>query len=774
MITISLDESGTFETFGEEGQSDILFIAGVVYENENKEIERYYEECRLDAYFRKVAKTTGCQYPVDLHLKDDKSNKKNVKRMEEEIRDTLSEFINDATYNGMPVIDDEDLIRINETKDEDKELKVSTAVINDRKGGFYRIATMLYNGEGKSIFKQDETSDLLNDTHLSNLYMNMAHSLVSRLAFHNVFSLNPDKVRFDLATRTIHVDKNNDDVIKKFRNLGYKEDLPKSSNRKKKGNEKFVYYKVANENDYRAMITQKLVELNRTNFKVDRLTVRSIYYGSDVVASERYAFLYLADMICSLLKPKENSISVTKLQESFCECANSFNPYYQNLIFVYDDIDDVYEHAVKSYEEKNYYKRLKVLFSARESTSKFKEYYLSQWFSKVEMLIFEDGKKELSNDDIVNIENAILQFSRYSSSNLLKQDELVYIYEHLEPLVEKLDEKNKYKYKFYDAGITAYNHIGDSVSAEKCFEKCKRNAKYCHFEDYLATLNRRVVMLNDQYRYDEALALSKDILSYHEQLSVLREVLFDTEDITIIAKGRALSQQGQVYSYMRNPEAESSFTDALKQFDENSVDYHITLSYLLHHYIDVENREGYEEQASNYFGGKQDVMEQFAYLQSMTEDEQKNQSFKFAFYVYIKALSTFYADTMNREQKRKVLTWASNVKTSAKKDHVNGHPWELIYKYFALLAVKWNEKEKAEQFVEKMQTIVKEKDAAIENIITGGLIEYYTAIGDTTAAEEAKSRFTECYTAKEDAAEAEKEKNKLKTDYEKWLVYMFR
>lgn len=174
-------------------------------------------------------------------------------------------------------------------------------------------------------------------------------------------------------------------------------------------------------------------------------------------------------------------------------------------------------------------------------------------------------------------------------------------------------------------------------------------------------------MLNDQYRYDEALALSKDILSYHEQLSVLREVLFDTEDITIIAKGRALSQQGQVYSYMRDSEAESRFREALEQFDENSVDYHITLSYLLHHYIDMKNLEGYESYASKYFGNKEDIMDQFAYLQSMTEDEQKNQSFKFAFYVYIKALHTFYADTMNREQKRKVLTWASNVKTSAKK-----------------------------------------------------------------------------------------------------------
>lgn len=742
MITIALDESGTFETFVEKGQSDILFIAGIVYDdkNENKGRERYYEQCRLDAYFRKVAKTTGCQYPVDLHLKDDKSNKKNVDIMEEEIRDTLSEFIKEGTYKGESVFD------------------------NDRKG-FYRIATMLYNGEGKSIFKQDETSDLLNDSHLSNLYMNMAHSLVSRLAFHNVFSLNPDKVRFDLATRTISIDKNNEDnkdIIEKFINFGYKEYTPKNEktkSSKKKDYNKYVRYQVANESDYRAMITQKLVELNRTNFKVDSLSVRSIYYGADVVGSERYAFLYLADMICSLLNPKEKSISVTKLQKSFYECANFFNSYCQNLIFVYDDIDDVYEHAVKSYEEKDYYKTLKILFSARESTSKFKEYYLSQWFSKIEMLILKDGKKELSNDDIVNIENAILQFSRYSNSNLLKQDELVYIYEHLEPLVEKLDERNKYKYKFYDAGITAYNHIGDSVKAEVCFEKCKTYSKYCYFEDYLATLNRRVVMLNDQYRYDDALALSEKILSYHEYLSAFRTEQFKSEAITAISKGKALSQQGQVYSYMRNPEAERIFEEAKKQFDENSKDYHITISYLLHHYIDMRNLEGYESYASKYFGNKQDVMGQFEYLKSMTEDEQKNQSFKFALYVYIKALYTFYADTMKKEHKREMLTWAGNVKKSAKSDHVNGHPWELIYKYFALLAVKWNKTDKAEQFVEKMQTIVEKKDAAIENIITGALIEYYTAIGDTTAAEEAKNRF---------------KTEKLKDDYEKLLVYMFR
>ena len=733
MITIALDEYGDFEGLRRNSTKNPLFIEGVVYDDNNHTMDAANEKHRISCFLRRVAKDKKCNYPEDLHLNEFMNNRKNVNILEEAVKQALPEFLQLGTYKGYSVDDTE-------------------------RKGTYRIAMMLKSERGKTVLNLSNTSKIIKDTHASNLYMNMAYSIVSRLVFHNPFDLDVKKVTFELATRIIEIPTTDQEARNAYEQLGYKELEIRNGNR---------VYQVANESNYRTAILRKIVELNKYDLQVENFSVNSICYKVKGEKADKYAFLYLSDMLCSIFQHNKTGNGLLERQQSYIEEAEAILPGRSHLFFAYDGIDDIYEQAIKAFQTEDYYKTLTILYSSKENSSSFTQYYWNKWFPMIEKWIQESTNEE-------SIENAILQFSRYSSSNLLKQDELVYLYEHLEPLVAKLDEKNTYKYKFYDAGITAYNHIGDSVSAEKCFEKCKKYAKYCHFEDYLATLNRRVVMLNDQYRYDEALALSKDILSYHEQLSVLREVLFDTEDITIIAKGRALSQQGQVYSYMRDSEAESRFREALEQFDENSVDYHITLSYLLHHYIDMRNLEGYESYASKYLGNKEDIMDQFAYLQSMTEDEQKNQSFKFAFYVYIKALYTFYADTMNREQKRKVLTWASNVKTSAKKDHVNGHPWELIYKYFALLAVKWNEKDKAEQFVEKMQTIVKEKDAAIENIIVGGLIEYYTAIGDTTAVEEAKNRFKECYTDKEDPVEAEKEKHKLKTDHEKWLVYMFR
>jgi len=85
--------------------------------------------------------------------------------------------------------------------------------------------------------------------------------------------------------------------------------------------------------------------------------------------------------------------------------------------------------------------------------------------------------------------------------------------------------------------------------------------------------------------------------------------------------------------------------------------------------------------------------------QRVQHDEQKVQSFKFAFYVYIKALYRFYVDELNSEKRRNLLSWIQNLHKGNKAEHVNGHPWELIYKYFALLAVKFNKDELVKQFL---------------------------------------------------------------------------
>lgn len=734
MITIALDEYGSFEK-AKNGYKQPVFIAGLVYDDNNKGKDAEYEKKRLDQFFRKVARSVGCRYPEDLHRNDSDGIK-----FEAALESALPRVFDKGTFKGVPI----DTVK---------------------RKGYYRIVMMLKSEMGKSRLNAKETSKIIKDDYASNLYMNMAYSIVSRLVFHNPLDLEIKKVTFELPTRKVEVPKAMTPEKVQYQRLGYKEHTVKSGNK---------VYQVANDSNYKAAIVRKVSELGRYDLQVDQLLVDSINYEVKGKGTEKYAFLYLADMLCSIFQHNKSGKTFTDMQQSFIKKANELLPNHDHLFFAYDDIDDILEEAIKAYQEKDYYKTLALLFESKGVTSTFKDLYWKQWFPKVELWIEAATDRD-------SIEAAILQFSRYSRSNLLQQDELVYLYDKLEPLVQKLNETNSHKYKFYDAGITAYNHIGDSKTAEACFEKCKEYLMYTHVEDYLETLNRRVVMLNDQYRYNDALATVDEALMYHDELDSLRNKLFSGKKVPNIGKGRTLSQKGQVLSYMRNSEAETYFKLALAEFDtpsDNSagysMDYYITLSYLLHHYIDMGNRESYEAYAPRFFGGQQAVMHQYAYLENMTEEEEKNQSYKFGVYVFIKALYTFYSDTISDVGKRMLLNWVAYPKTSTKFKHMNGHPWELIYKYVMLLSIRWDKPAYTGRLFDRMQTVVDQKDAAIENIITGGLIEYYTAIGDTTAAEEAKSRFKECYTDKEDTVEAEKEKNKLKTDHEKWLVYMFR
>ena len=746
MITIALDEYGQFEKAGNngnngnKGKKQLVFIAGLVYDDKGHQNDAENEKTRLDLFFRKVARSVGCGYPEDLHLNSERNNYNRIAEFERALEGALPEFLEKGYFKGKPV----DIVK---------------------RKGYYRFVMMLKSERGKSKLNETGTSDIIKDSYASNLYMNMAYSMVSRLVFHNPLDLEIKKVNFELPTRKLGVDDLSAEGKKEFQKLGQKE---------RKTDSGAKVYHIADESNYKSAIVRKVSELGRYDLQVHQLSVDSINYNVRGKATEKYVFLYLSDMLCSIFQHNKSGQTFADIQQSFIKKANELLASKEHLFFAYDDIDDILEEAIRAYQEKDYYQTLALLFKSKGIKSTFKEFYWKQWFPVVEQWIAEATDRD-------SIEAAILQFTRYSRSNLLQQDELVYLYDKLEPLVQKLDETNSHKYKFYDAGITAYNHIGDSKTAEACFEKCKEYLMYTHVEDYLETLNRRVVMLNDQYRYEEALETVREALLYHDELEPLRNMLFSEKEVPNIGKGRTLSQQGQVLSYMRNSEAEASFKQALDEFDTPladgsgySMDYYITLSYLLHHYIDMGNRESYEEYAPRFFGGQQTVMDQYEYLQHMTEEEEKNQSYKFAFYVFIKALYTFYADDIKGDGRRTLLKWAANPKDSSKAKHLNGHPWELIYKYFALLSNRWDKPDYTEGFVERMQTIVDQKDAAIENIITGDLIEYYTVIGDTTAAKEAKRRFTECYTAKEDPAEAEKEKNKLKTDHEKWLVYMFK
>ena len=63
--------------------------------------------------------------------------------------------------------------------------------------------------------------------------------------------------------------------------------------------------------------------------------------------------------------------------------------------------------------------------------------------------------------------------------------------------------------------------------------------------------------------------------------------------------------------------------------------------------------------------------------------------------------------------------------------HLNGHPWEIIYKYLAMIALNEQEPELAEAYMKKTETILSETGYTIRTLVRCGWAEYYLKTGKT-------------------------------------------
>ena len=194
---------------------------------------------------------------------------------------------------------------------------------------------------------------------------------------------------------------------------------------------------------------------------------------------------------------------------------NELNGTVPNLLFVYDDIDSVFEKGMTEYQHQNYVAALETLYDGRYEASKFTDYYQTEWFPHLEELIHGES-------DVRGIERAIQDLAYYSERVNCNADKLAYMFEHLEELVHNLEcldlLASDIAYAFYDTGMTAFNHVGNSSMALHCFNKCQELSRYVPIENYLLTLKRRVVSLIDCYGYKDALELALSIVDIEERI----------------------------------------------------------------------------------------------------------------------------------------------------------------------------------------------------------------------------------------------------------------
>lgn len=704
MLTIALNEYGDFHHLGqdEENIKTIHFIAGVVYDDMDNEQDAENERIRLDRFFRAVAEDSHSLYPQGFFgkLKVDETEsekrqetfnpdaKKDMRILRDAIDVALPEFLAHGTYKGQQLVE---MPRV----------------------GHYAIALTLKSEAGKTEYLQPYMSNVLHDKVASNLYWHMADGLVSRLVFSNPFALGVGHVRLELATQMIDVLDSERERLSEYSRLGYTPYEYQDGHVKKEG---ITSYQVANAFAYRASLDRHMMELNCPALDVKLRTVSLRMEEDDPESTIRNAFLYLATYICTNFIHYGADRAATDIFKfkKLVDFSNKLNSTHQNLLFVYDNVDTYFEQAMQAYLNGNYFAALCYTYDAYNCESKFQSYYKTNWFPFLEELIH-------SADDRVAIERAVQEFVNYANQSRIDAGKLHYVYEQLKYVLEDIQHLSsvdqRLVYAFYDGGVTAFNHLGESDFAVACFQKCQSLAYTVPLETYMQTVRRRVVAKLDSYAYDDALILANYVVEYEEQIQGLREKL--SMDDKAVSLGQAYSQLGQVYAYLEREEAESYFVKALSIFQEGTDDYYRTLSYLLHYYIDAEKQRDYEIWAPKYFGGAINVSDQLTHITSMTDDDKAVQHESYALYVYIKALYQFYKHAVGKDVTKRIVDLGRDVGQTLNYS-VKGHPWELIFIYMSLLSYDWNYMTDVEYFKECIRKTVDNPGPAIRNIMAYG------------------------------------------------------
>lgn len=712
MLIISLDEQGKFEQTDAnrlENRKPLL-IGGFIFDDRDLPDEYNLEKKRINLYLKSVCFQTQTRYPQDLHA--DGTNADNVSAVKQLLSKTLQDFLRSGTCNF-----------------ESNRYAAQLRGMPKRQGKYYifsyvRFGTIQISPDSK------EVSILVRESYASNLYLHMAEEVVDRIIFYNPVINTVSKIRLDLATRMVVLEgKYRTADAEEYLSLGYREDLQKEH--KEAGKRKFP---LTNADVYRTAVEREMRHTGKDSISLDRIYVRSIYYGHET-RGYQMEFLYMADIICSVLGYRPPLSSSEELIVDFKKKADYYTGHTENLIFAYDETDMIFKKAWMKLEEREYYDTLRLVYQGENSDSPYRGFYTSVWFPQIR-------KRLLSDPDVSAFSIAVRKFYLSTRSNTLKQDELVYIYEAMEEMKNHLNfhsaEEQASLYELYDAGVSAFCHIGDSKTAEACFAECREYAKYVGIERYLRTRNKMVVYLTDDFCFAQALEIALEDILLHEEILSVRELIFDRKEVSK-EYGIALSQLGQVYASCRTREAEQTFLNALAYMGENTSDYFQTVSYLLHYYLQSGEQEKYDALAEQYFGGNRLLQEQLTYLiLEGRKGREARFSMKFTLYVWVKGLYCYHLDDVSDALGERLCNIETDIKDiggEAAAGQINNHPWEIIYKYLALIALHLGQERKADEYMAKSREILRYRGFTVNAVCLFGDFEYAMVKGDAFGAE---------------------------------------
>lgn len=436
--------------------------------------------------------------------------------------------------------------------------------------------------------------------------------------------------------------------------------------------------------------------------------------------------------------------------------SNELNPNVSNCIRCYDIVDTYVESAFNSLRTKDIYGVHACIYDAlytadhfaKDSNQIIRDYYKGDVFDQLEKAVNENVDRKM-------LQTFVDQLISDRFSNNLRLGKFIYLYEKANQARIILEEKggfltNKYLFRLFDIGFSAYMHAGQTSLAIACYDECMKIDGISKDEKNLVKV-RCITMYNDLLDYKKAEKLGLEILGIKKEAPqketilqkfkhALKEAIMgDSEsgnqteiynDIGDPVIYKAASSIGQTYSFMNNPLAVEFFNKVLAyRRVQDDPDFYITVSYCLHWYIENRELEKYEALAKEYFGGHTELSDQLDYLIKEGIRGEKI-SLPYALYVFIKAFYVFYKDDEAELEVLKKLTHIDKTINTVLDKPLDPyptvrHPWEMIYKYAALLEEK-DKTVKAGTNIQKSKnaTAGAAKGEIVDLVTRYGIMEY--------------------------------------------------
>lgn len=675
MITIALDEGGHFERIS--NSSKCMFVGGVIFKyKSNSDCKQELQ--RLQKFFQETCQSVECRYPEDLHynrIEGKVVNGSSANKVKKALIENLPDFLNGRGKWQ-----------------------------NDSAKGSYYLYAIVGDKEGIESFTQNGISNLIDDNQSCNRYEHMAYRSIENILFYNPLLID-NEVRLNLATRVIATN-NDEDFQKEVIVTGHEQ-------------AKENIYKVTNSSSFRAAVATMIQTSNRTDIQFNDIRVESIYYYPDQNRNFYQGFLYLSDTICSLFSDilggcNRADIGIEKL---WLKC-QEYTPS-RALFWTYNEFDQKYRYLYRAFERKDYYVALREMYNLSKESEKNYSVYETLWLSQVK-------KKILFSSSLDGLTEAVSRLDLDLAHSNISVAEARFIYNLVKPRIEELCSSYEVSllFRLYKAELAINNHEGNYHDADKSFQKCMNYSQYVSIEEYLELRNMYSVSLCDGKNFEKAIEITKETLSWEELLVDVKKTIYPNNEKIFVHYGRTLSQLGQCYAFDGDFDlAIKSFEEAIKSFGTAQGEISRTLSYLLHTTIEANNLELYNQYSKEYFGTS-DRKEQLIRL--LAEESIPN---AFGLYVYLKAHYIFYLHTSDRKITEDIL---NKIEKCKKYQHIDSHPWEMIFKYMAFLSVSIGNKkyrEKGDAYIKLskglskpegiLNSILKEIDLQYTEVLNG-------------------------------------------------------